>query len=272
MRHISYQENTIGIDYVCTDIHGCYDQLEYQLEHIGFNTSTDRLFVCGDLIDRGLHHDKITQYITQNWLIPILGNHEMFLLASTFDVEELSQYPTHEVEQFLNRNKKFWYENGGSWWDDIDPDKQSVIKKYIRSLPFIIDLTVKGKTVGLIHAQIDCDWKEIIERIKKIPEHPAFWLFNKNLQYADLYDLSFYLEGRQKMNQHIRFGIDFPNHVTDIDLVIHGHTIIHYDSPVYLSNCVYIDHGGYIKAGQLPQNIEHDPFGLKIYRIEDLLL
>jgi len=47
--------NKKGRDFVCGDIHGCFDQLEEKLSQVNFDKSTDRLFCVGDLIDRG--HD-----------------------------------------------------------------------------------------------------------------------------------------------------------------------------------------------------------------------
>lgn len=45
--------NTIGIDYVLGDIHGRFDLVYENLNNVGFNVETDRLFCVGDLIDRG---------------------------------------------------------------------------------------------------------------------------------------------------------------------------------------------------------------------------
>ena len=45
--------NNVGIDYICSDIHGHFSLLESQLEKVGFDPDKDRLFSLGDLIDRG---------------------------------------------------------------------------------------------------------------------------------------------------------------------------------------------------------------------------
>ncbi len=53
MKVMHYQENNIGNDYVCGDVHGCYDKLQEALDEIGFDPTKDRLFIVGDLVDRG---------------------------------------------------------------------------------------------------------------------------------------------------------------------------------------------------------------------------
>lgn len=48
-----FEINEVGKDFIVGDIHGCLDQLKFQLSVTGFDKSKDRLFSVGDLIDRG---------------------------------------------------------------------------------------------------------------------------------------------------------------------------------------------------------------------------
>jgi hypothetical protein len=45
--------NTAGRDFVCGDIHGCFDELDAALAKLQFDPAVDRLISVGDLVDRG---------------------------------------------------------------------------------------------------------------------------------------------------------------------------------------------------------------------------
>ena len=78
------EKNKNGRDFVCGDIHGCFDEMEAELKHLEFDPSLDRLFCVGDLIDRGPKSELSIDYINQDWFFTVLGNHEhMFLLGNT---------------------------------------------------------------------------------------------------------------------------------------------------------------------------------------------
>lgn len=77
-----YEKNGTGRDYVVGDIHGCFTDLEHELERIGFDESRDRLFSVGDLADRGPESERALEWLKKPWFFPVLGNHEeMFLMC-----------------------------------------------------------------------------------------------------------------------------------------------------------------------------------------------
>ena len=49
---LDLEENTTGRDFLCADIHGKFDPLLNALSYVEFNKD-DRLFLLGDLCDRG---------------------------------------------------------------------------------------------------------------------------------------------------------------------------------------------------------------------------
>jgi len=68
--------------YAIGDIQGCYDSLAALLEKISFSTN-DRLWIAGDLVNRGPKSLKTLQYLMQisDQVDFVLGNHDLHLLA-----------------------------------------------------------------------------------------------------------------------------------------------------------------------------------------------
>ena len=66
--------------FVCTDIHGYYDEWQEALKKNGFdiNNPQHKIIVCGDLFDRGNQPKKIIDFILsyKDKFILIRGNHE----------------------------------------------------------------------------------------------------------------------------------------------------------------------------------------------------
>ncbi|MBS3803975.1 MAG: symmetrical bis(5'-nucleosyl)-tetraphosphatase [Oleiphilaceae bacterium] len=83
-------------DYAIGDIQGCYDSLRKMLALIEFSPSKDRLWVAGDLVNRGPGSLATLRYIEslESSAVVVLGNHDLHLLAVALGDHKLRKKDT----------------------------------------------------------------------------------------------------------------------------------------------------------------------------------
>lgn len=146
--HMKVEANVKGRDFVCGDIHGCYDLMMQKLEEVSFDVSCDRLFALGDIIDRGPDSLKCLRLVREEWFYSLLGNHED--MALNFVIEQ--------------QGREFWYRWGGMWHSRLTSpkDKQEVTSlcyDHVALLPHSITIEDgAGGAIGLVHAEPPEDW------------------------------------------------------------------------------------------------------------------
>jgi len=139
-----FKKNDIGKDFVVGDLHGEYTKLMNHLNMIGFNKKKDRLFCCGDLIDRGLESIECLNLIYEPWFFSVRGNHEQMLIDSIGD----------------ERATVHWYMNGGIWASELDENE---IKMYAGEIDRFMPHQIQIEKIGIVHADVGGKWYELTD-------------------------------------------------------------------------------------------------------------
>lgn len=147
-----FESNQTGRDYAVGDVHGCFGLLDSLLAHVDFDAAVDRLFSVGDLIDRGPDSDQAGEWLVQPWFHAIRGNHELMLLDAVRSEAGRLQ---------ATADAGLWIANGGDWFFQLDPVRQTSIQQAVGQLPWAMQVAgADGTTVALIHADvIDDGWR-----------------------------------------------------------------------------------------------------------------
>jgi len=146
----TFNRNTLGRDFVVGDIHGCFDLLDIELSKVDFDVSKDRLFCVGDLIDRGPFSNKVAEFLSQDHVYSVMGNHEDILL----DIYEFGEPQGMALYNSMANGLEWWLKEGGQ-------SRRSILEALSR-LPLVIEIRGENSTVGIIHADVEAgiSWEE----------------------------------------------------------------------------------------------------------------
>ena len=88
--------------YAVGDVQGCYAELARLLEDIRFDAAADKLWLVGDLVNRGPESLAVLRLVKSlgDSAITVLGNHDLHLLAVAEGVAELHR--TDTLDEVLN--------------------------------------------------------------------------------------------------------------------------------------------------------------------------
>lgn len=213
----SFPANKDGRDFVCGDVHGQWAQLQQALNRIAFDTQHDRLFVLGDLVDRGEQSREVFTLLEEPWFFSIRGNHEQLM----FDA----------MEKQLPQDVGMWSEQGGNTWVKSPNELLSevsfmtLVNQQREVMPWAIELALKdGRKIGLVHAEVSI---------------PQWDIFAAQLQTKEGAQLRY----KSIWSRQIR-EVGYESGVSGIDLCVHGHCM--FKEPVRQFNRCYIDTGAYL--------------------------
>lgn len=134
--------------YAMSDIHGCYDEFMEMLQKINFSKE-DKLYIIGDVIDRGEHPIKLLNYVrNQENMTMIMGNHEKMMFDAVSGMGK-------NVMKRFDHNFNLWYRNGGDITDHqfmkLDKKEREEILLYLKGLPLGMEVIAGQRNYILIH-------------------------------------------------------------------------------------------------------------------------
>ncbi len=139
--------------YLISDIHGEYQLFLSLLEKINFSNN-DKMFVLGDMIDKGKYSIKLLQYLQKQLNITcIMGNHEYDLIKVYHAI--MRESPTNFDTVLKTLQAYFPFDGELLNWETID---------WLESLPFYVD---EPSFIG-VHAGIPLNGDNTLMRLNKV--------------------------------------------------------------------------------------------------------
>jgi serine/threonine protein phosphatase 1 len=144
-----FARNTRGRDYVAGDPHGCYSHLAAALVRAGFDESRDRLFLTGDLVNKGPYSDASLGWLKKPWCRSARGNHDQMVIdACTIGVD------------------RDWHiSRGGAWFYTLPEARQQQYADVFQSLPVAMEIETDDGLIGIVHSEVIGSWQAYVREL-----------------------------------------------------------------------------------------------------------
>lgn len=216
--------NTEGRDFLITDPHSCYDEVQDLLAKVNFNPQVDRLFINGDLCDRGPKPIEMIQMLAEPWVFATMGNHDLLPIGIAYGKYDKTRYAR----------------NGGQWFLDLPQQVRRAFAEVFSMLPLIMEIQTPHGLVGCVHAEPYATWEETVRQAERVSP------FISNNEVSNITGKLMWsrqrVEVRPEEKDQTRVVPDCTP-IPDIWRVYVGHTVFeNFAAPVY-GNIHYIDTG-----------------------------
>lgn len=153
-----FSRNTVGRDFVTGDIHGAFAEVRAAMKAANFQHAIDRLFVVGDLIDRGADSAQVDEFLALPGVYAVAGNHD----------RDFTTVDADTIRMLANINF-----NGLRWAKDLSDQKIHQIQASLAKLPIAMEVETQRGRVGLVHADVPLgmSWQEFVQRVERDDEH-----------------------------------------------------------------------------------------------------
>jgi len=133
--------------YAIGDLQGCFDAFERLLEHINYNPAQDKIWLVGDLVNRGPDSLATLKYIYQHRdnITTVLGNHDLHLLALSEGVRKMDNPGLQAI---------------------LDSSQADTLLDWLRHQPLLH--RDKSLNAAMVHAGISPQWT-----LKQARQHAA---------------------------------------------------------------------------------------------------
>ena len=138
--------------YAVGDLQGCLQPLQCLLERVAFDPARDKLWLVGDLVNRGPQSLETLRFLysIRAALVCVLGNHDLHLLAAAHNVERLKKHDT--LQEILDA-----------------PDRADLLEWLRQQKLMHYD---EQRDIALVHAGIAPQWtlKKALKRAAEVEE------------------------------------------------------------------------------------------------------
>ena len=145
--------------YVCSDLHGYYDEYIEFLNYVNFKND-DTLYIIGDVFDRESDGIAIIKDIMErDNVILIKGNHEHTLIEEFLQLAQVGNNKSDAldlIEEFL-ATESIGQESTLYSFLELNLDEKYDIINYLNSLSCYEEISINGNDYLLIHGGISAD-------------------------------------------------------------------------------------------------------------------